>query len=105
MRAFLPTKKTNSTVVAYSSGFAFLPPGMPFLAKNSSYSTSKMGTARFFEFLAVEHPDLNVYILQPGVIKTALYEKGQLQLDNTVDTSKYVRLLLGWIFGLEGQTF
>ena len=47
-----------------------------------------MGTARFYEFLAVEHPDLSVFIVQPGIIKTALYEKGELQLDNTIDTSK-----------------
>ena len=45
-----------------------------------------MGTARFYEFLAVEHPDLNVFILQPGVIRTALYEKGKLELDDTIDS-------------------
>jgi len=47
-----------------------------------------MGTSRFYEFLAVEHPDLNVFVLQPGVIRTALYEKGKLQLDATIDSSK-----------------
>ena len=73
--------------MAYSSGFAFLPPALPFLAKNSAYSVSKMGTARFYEFLAVENPDLHVFILQPGIIRTALYEKGQLELDATLDTS------------------
>ncbi|KAN0102179.1 NAD(P)-binding protein [Hyaloscypha variabilis] len=85
-RAFLPYKKTGSTIVANSSGFAFLPPGLPFLAKNSAYSTSKLGTARFYEFLAVEHPDLNIFILQPGVVRTALYTKGELTLDDTLDT-------------------
>jgi NAD(P)-dependent dehydrogenase (short-subunit alcohol dehydrogenase family) len=84
----LPYKKAGGTIVAFSSGFAFLPPGLPFLAKNSSYSTSKMGTARFYEFLAIEHPDLHVFIVQPGVIRTALYEKGELQLDDTIDSSK-----------------
>jgi NAD(P)-dependent dehydrogenase (short-subunit alcohol dehydrogenase family) len=87
-QAFLPHKKSGGTIVAYSSGFAFLPPGLPFLAKNSAYSTSKLAMARFYEFLAVEHPDLNVFILQPGVVKTALYEKGELQLDSTIDSSK-----------------
>lgn len=87
-RAFLPYKKSGGTIVAYSSGFGFLPPGLPFLQGNSAYSTSKLGTARFYEFLAVEHPDLNVFVLQPGVIRTALYEKGKLQLDNTIDSSK-----------------
>jgi NAD(P)-dependent dehydrogenase (short-subunit alcohol dehydrogenase family) len=87
-RAFLPYKKAGGTIVAYSSGFAFLPTGLPFLARSSAYSVSKMGTARFYEFLATENPDLNVFILQPGVIRTALYDKGEFELDNTVDTSK-----------------
>ncbi len=47
-----------------------------------------MGTARFYEFLAVEHPDLNVFVLQPGIVRTALYEKGELELDATLDTGK-----------------
>ena len=80
--------------MAYSSGFAFLPPALPFLAKNSSYSTSKLATARFYEFLAVENPDLNVFILQPGVVRTALYEKGKLDLESTLDTSKIALLTL-----------
>lgn len=89
-RAFLPYKKAGGTIIANSSGFAFLPPSLPFLAKSSAYSTSKMGTARFFEFLAVENPDLNVFILQPGIVRTALYTKGELALDNTLDTSNLV---------------
>jgi NAD(P)-dependent dehydrogenase (short-subunit alcohol dehydrogenase family) len=84
----MPYKKSGGTIVAYSSGFAFLPAGLPFLQGHSGYSTSKLATARFYEFLAVEHPDLNVFVLQPGVIRTALYDKGKLQLDATIDSSK-----------------
>jgi NAD(P)-dependent dehydrogenase (short-subunit alcohol dehydrogenase family) len=87
-RAFLPYKKNGSKIIAYSSGFAFLPASFPALSESSAYSVSKMGTARFYEFLAVENPDLEVFIVQPGVIRTALYEKGKLQLDDTIDTSK-----------------
>jgi NAD(P)-dependent dehydrogenase (short-subunit alcohol dehydrogenase family) len=87
-RAFLPNKKSNGTIIAFSSGFAFLPPSLPFLAKTSAYSISKMGTARFYEVLADEHKDLSVCILQPGIIRTALYEKGKLELDATLDSSK-----------------
>ena len=47
-----------------------------------------MGTARFYEFLAVGNSDLNVFILQPGIIRTALYIKGKLKLDETLDTRK-----------------
>jgi NAD(P)-dependent dehydrogenase (short-subunit alcohol dehydrogenase family) len=93
-RAFLPYKQPGSTIVAYSSGFAILPPSFPMLSKSSAYTVSKMGTARFYEFLAVENPDLNVFIIQPGVIRTALYDKGKLQLDDTIDTSK-LELLSG----------
>jgi hypothetical protein len=46
-----------------------------------------MGTARFYEFLAVENPDLNVFFLHPGVVRTALCEKGEFQLDSTLDSS------------------
>lgn len=52
-----------------------------------------MSTARFCEFLAVEHLDLNVFILQPGVVCTALYEKGKLQLDNTIDSGETLTTL------------
>lgn len=58
------------------------------MAKNSAYSTPKLGTARFYEFLAAEHPDLSVFILQPGIVQTELYSKGELTLDDTVDTSE-----------------
>jgi hypothetical protein len=47
-----------------------------------------MGTARFYEFLASENPELNVFVLQPGIIRTALYDKGKLELDATIDTSR-----------------
>jgi NAD(P)-dependent dehydrogenase (short-subunit alcohol dehydrogenase family) len=46
-RAFLPHKRAGGTVVAYSSGFAFLPPALPFLTKNSACSTSKMANSSF----------------------------------------------------------
>lgn len=75
-RAFLLYKKNGSTIIDYSSGFAFLPPSLPFLSRDSAYSVSKMGTTRLYEFLAVENPDLNVFVLHPGFIRTALYEKG-----------------------------
>ena len=31
---------------------------------------------------------MNVFILQPAIVRTALYIKGELSLDDTVDTSK-----------------
>lgn len=43
-----------------------------------------MGTGRLYEFVSVENPDLNVFVVQPGVVRTSLYEKGKLKLDNTI---------------------
>jgi NAD(P)-dependent dehydrogenase (short-subunit alcohol dehydrogenase family) len=83
-----PIQKAGGTIIAYSSSFAFLPPALPFLSKSSAYSVSKMGTAHFYEFLAVEHPDLSVFVLQPGIVRIALYTKAESQLDATLDTSK-----------------
>lgn len=84
-RAFLPYKKECSTIIASSSSLASQP---PFLTRNSAYSTSKLGRTRFYEFLAVEHPDLHVFILQPGIVYTALYSSGELALHKTLNTSK-----------------
>lgn len=58
------------------------------MAKNSAYSISKMGTARFYEYLALENPELNVFVLHPGIVRTTLYAKGELALDDTIDNSK-----------------
>lgn len=87
-RAFLPTKKAGGTIIAMSSAFSSLPPAIPFLAGSSAYSISKMGTARFYEFLANKNPDLNVFMLHPGLIRTALYDKSKLELDANIDTGK-----------------
>jgi NAD(P)-dependent dehydrogenase (short-subunit alcohol dehydrogenase family) len=38
----------------------------------SSYVTSKLATAKLFEFLAVENPEIHVVNVQPGAIKTDL---------------------------------
>ncbi|KAE8445557.1 hypothetical protein EG329_013321 [Mollisiaceae sp. DMI_Dod_QoI] len=104
-RAFLPCKKAGGTIIAYSSGFAFLPPTLPFLSKSSAYSVCKMGTARFYEFLAVEHPDLNVFVLQPGIVRTALYEKGELELDATLDTVQLPAHFTVWLASTEAIPF
>ena len=87
-RAFYPTKRAGSTFIAISSGFAFLPTSLPILEGASAYSASKMAMSRLYEYFATENPDLNVYNLQPGVYQTALYEKGKLKLDDTIDKSE-----------------
>ena len=46
--------------------------------------------ARFYEHLAIEHPDLNIFNLQPAIVETDLYKKGELALGDTLDTSKTI---------------
>jgi len=58
------------------------------MSQVSAYSASKLATARFYEYLAAEHPELKVFILHPGIVRTALYEKSKLELEQTLDTSK-----------------
>jgi NAD(P)-dependent dehydrogenase (short-subunit alcohol dehydrogenase family) len=86
--AFLPTKKPGSTIIGFSTGLAFLPANLPFMAKASAYSASKLALARLFEYLASENKDITVFNLHPGIVRTELYEKSELQLDNTLDTRK-----------------
>ena len=77
--SFLPSKKAGGTIIGFSTGAALLPATTPFLAKASSYSTSKLALSRFYEFLAAENPDLNVFVIHPGVVETAMYVKSQME--------------------------
>jgi NAD(P)-dependent dehydrogenase (short-subunit alcohol dehydrogenase family) len=40
----------------------------------SSYSVAKAATARFYSPLAFEHPELSIFNVQPGVVKTEGWE-------------------------------
>lgn len=86
--AFVPHEKEGSTIVASSSGIAFLPPGLPFLARISAYFILKLGMARFYAHLTVEHPALKVFNLLSVIVETALYRKGKLNLEENLGTSK-----------------
>ncbi|KAF1937836.1 NAD(P)-binding protein [Clathrospora elynae] len=45
----------------------------------SSYGTAKAASLRFFNALANEHPELNIYNLQPGIVLTDLSKQGGLE--------------------------
>ncbi|KAI0288736.1 hypothetical protein BC826DRAFT_656203 [Russula brevipes] len=45
---------------------------------SSDYGTSKFALGRLIEFAALEHPDLRVFALHPGVIETALFAEAEL---------------------------
>ena len=90
--SFLPSKKAGGTIVGFSTGAATVPAAMPFLAKASSYSASKLALVRFYEFLALENPDLNVFVIHPGIVETAMYVKSKLELPAS-DKSKLRKAL------------
>ena len=46
-----------------------------FAAGNSSYVASKLAAAKLVEALALEHPALRVFNLQPGVVRTEMSDK------------------------------
>jgi NAD(P)-dependent dehydrogenase (short-subunit alcohol dehydrogenase family) len=86
--AFIPSKKAGGTIIGTSTGAAIMPAATPFLARGSAYSTSKLALTRFYEFLAVENPDLNVFIMHPGIVQTAMYKKSEMELEALSDTGK-----------------
>ena len=42
---------------------------VPYVPGHSSYAVSKCGSARLFEYVQNEHPNLRVFNLQPGIIE------------------------------------
>ncbi|KAK3649179.1 hypothetical protein LTR56_007019 [Elasticomyces elasticus] len=71
VRAFLPHANADAAILSINtvlSQMAYIP-GM------SSYSASKIATAKLFEYLHYEHPELFVLSIHPGSIKTAMNAK------------------------------
>jgi len=101
--AFLPAKKAGGTIIGTSTGAAILPAGTPLLARSSAYSTSKLAVIRFFEFLAVENPDLNVFVIHPGIVKTAMYAKSEMELEETMDTIQLPAHFAVWLSSPEAK--
>ena len=54
----------------------------------SSYVSSKFGLIKFFEVLAVEHPDVRLMVLHPGVVATDMYVKSGMEGKIPLDTCK-----------------
>jgi NAD(P)-dependent dehydrogenase (short-subunit alcohol dehydrogenase family) len=86
-RNFLKNAAPGAVLVNVSSAAAYVSrPG------HSAYSVSKLGAAKFFEYIQIEHPDLNIFNLQPGVVPStemAVKSKTQSGLNFTrPDTSK-----------------
>lgn len=71
IRAFVPHAAKNATILNISTAMIHVP-SMP---GNSGYHISKLAAFKLFEYVHAEHPDFFVLSFQPGVIKTAMYEK------------------------------
>ncbi|OGM48959.1 oxidoreductase [Aspergillus bombycis] len=54
------------TIVNFISTIALTPPGL------SSYFISKLGVAKFTEFIAAENPRVAAYSLSPGIVLTSM---------------------------------
>lgn len=65
-KAFLNHAAGNAVIMDTNSIAAHANLGIGF----SSYNVSKMATARFYQSIQFEHPELSVFSFQPGVIAT-----------------------------------
>lgn len=69
--AFVPVAARDASIINISTGVTHLPqiPGY------SAYHTSKLASAKFFEYVHYEYPDFFILNVHPGVIKTAMDAK------------------------------
>lgn len=71
MQAFLRFKAANSVFLYVSSGVSHVSAGI----NNSSYASSKAGAVRLCATLQMEHPEIRVVCLHPGMIETDMSKK------------------------------
>ena len=80
-QAFLKVAVPNATVINVISGAAHV----PYIPGYSGYSTAKMASARFMEYLQHEESGLRVFNLQPGTIQTDMSRKaGNVQTEDKI---------------------
>ena len=70
-QAFLKHRAEKATVIAINTGAAH----MYYMGPMPAYVTSKAAAARLFDMIAAENPDVRVFNLHPGLIKSAMSEK------------------------------
>lgn len=74
IQAFLRHAKPNAAVLSLNAALAHLQPALPGISR-SSYIISKMASGRLHECLQVEHPELRVVSVHPGIVESAMTEK------------------------------
>jgi len=84
-RALLDNATSDAVLINITAGLAHMPP----TSGLSSYATSKLANAKFYEYVQFEEPDLRVFDLHPGVIVTGMAKKataGGMVKDSFWDT-------------------
>lgn len=71
-QAFLKVASLNATLVNVTAGLVHVQGPLP---GYSSYVSSKMASAKFFQLVQQEHPTMRVINVHPGVIQSAMLEK------------------------------
>ncbi|KAL4986838.1 hypothetical protein BDW68DRAFT_197814 [Aspergillus falconensis] len=72
-KTFLPTvRPTQAAIIALTTGVAFPPAIQPGL---SAYIASKLALVKVIEYIAVENPSVFAAALNPGFVKSAMYDK------------------------------
>ncbi|KAG4434463.1 hypothetical protein IFR05_010041 [Cadophora sp. M221] len=95
IQAFLPNSKPNAAVLSVSASLLHLQPAVPGVSR---YIISKMASARLHECLQIEHPELQVVSVHPGIVESAMTEKfGALGMDEP----ELVAGLMVWLSGPE----
>ncbi|KAH7407621.1 hypothetical protein BKA64DRAFT_693803 [Cadophora sp. MPI-SDFR-AT-0126] len=72
VQAFIPHAKPDAAVLSVNAALAHTQPALP---RISSYITSKLASARLHECLQVEHPELRVVSVHPGIAESAMTER------------------------------
>ena len=71
LRAFLPHAAEDAAVLNISTGVVQL----PYVKGHSAYHTSKLASAKLFDYVHQEYPELFVLNIHPGVFLTSMGEK------------------------------
>jgi NAD(P)-dependent dehydrogenase (short-subunit alcohol dehydrogenase family) len=81
-RAFLEKAASEAVLISISAGLAYISP----MAGFSSYSSSKLASAKFFEYVQLEKPAFRIFNLHPGVVATDMGEKAVADLPEEAKT-------------------
>jgi NAD(P)-dependent dehydrogenase (short-subunit alcohol dehydrogenase family) len=71
-RALVKNAAKDAVLINISAGLAHYPPARGL----SGYASSKLASAKLYEYVQFEHPELRVVNIHPGIIPTEMAKKG-----------------------------